>query len=182
MGSEYLQIAVDHDSNARALVDIDDGADGEVIANDAVRGICQIIANVFENVGGSLILDLGGGGTRRRGNQRDQGGRPETLGKARVHETSYAGATQFVAPERADLDGLARGQDDPVPGNRDPALRDIDAGAVAPDETGSARDQEARAIDAVDILGHHGTGLAGQGAVEGSFHDGLDHGALDDGV
>ena len=39
-------------------------------------------------------------------------------------------------------------------------------------------ERQARAIDAVDILGHHGTGLAGQGAVKGSFHDGLDHGAL----
>ena len=87
MGSEYLQIAVDHDGDARALVDIDDGADGEVIAYDAVRRICQIIANVLKNVGGSLILDLGGGGTRCCRNQRDQGGRPETLGKARVHET-----------------------------------------------------------------------------------------------
>src|SRR6056297_2767865 len=130
MGSEYLQIAVDHDSNARALVDIDDGADGEVIANDAVRGICQIIANVFENVGGSLILDLGGGGTWCGGNQRDQGGRPETLGKARVHETRDTGATQFIAPEGADLDGLVVGQDDPIPGDGDAALRDIDARAV----------------------------------------------------
>ena len=72
MGSEYLQIAVDHDGDARALVDIDDGADGEVIANDAVRRICQIIAHVFENVGGSLILNLGGGGTGRSRNQRDK--------------------------------------------------------------------------------------------------------------
>src|SRR6056297_3440998 len=140
MGSEDLQIAVDHDRDACALVDIDDGADGEVIANDAVRGICQIIANVFENVGGSLILNLGSGGTGCRGDQRDQGGRPETLGKARVHETGDAGAAQFIAPEGADLDGLVVGQDDPVPGDGDAALRDIDAGAVAPDETGAARD------------------------------------------
>src|SRR6056297_2589658 len=99
MGSEYLQIAVDHDSDARALVDIDDGADGEVIAYDAVRGICQIIANVFENVGGSLILDLRGGGTWRGGNQRDQGGRPETLGKACVHKTRDARTAQFITSE-----------------------------------------------------------------------------------
>src|SRR6056297_4175694 len=109
MGSEYLQIAIDHDRNARALVDIDDGADGEVIAYDAVRGICQIIANVFENVGGSLILDLGGGGTRCRGNQRDQGGRPETLGKACVDKSGDTRTAEFIAPEGADLDGLVVG-------------------------------------------------------------------------
>src|SRR6056297_623648 len=106
MGSEYVQIAVDHDRDAGALVDIDDGADGEVIAYDAVRGICQIIANVFESVGGSLILDFGGGGTGCCGDQRDQGGRPETLGEARVHETCDTGTAQFIAPEGADLDGL----------------------------------------------------------------------------
>src|SRR6056297_3182182 len=125
MGSEYLQIAVDHDRDACALVDIDDGADGEVIADDAVRGICQIIANVFENVGGSLILNLGGGGTWRGRDQRDQGGRPETLGKARVHKARHAGTTQFIPPEGADLDGLVLGQDEPVPGYGDAALRDI---------------------------------------------------------
>src|SRR6056297_1015007 len=99
MGSEYLQIAVDHDRDACALVDIDDGADGEVIADDAVRGICQIIANVFENVGGSLILNLGGGGTWRGRDQRDQGSRPETLGEACVHETRDARTAQFITPE-----------------------------------------------------------------------------------
>src|SRR6056297_3572181 len=113
MGSEYLQVAVDHDRDACALVDIDDRTDGEVIAYDAVRGICQIIAHVFENVSGSIILDLRGGGTWCGGNQRDQGGRPETLGKACVHETCDTGTAKLITAEGADLDGLARGQDDP---------------------------------------------------------------------
>ena len=69
MGSENLQIAVDHHRDARALVDIDDGADREVIAQDTVRGIGQIISHIFERVGGRLIRHLGGGCTRCRGNQ-----------------------------------------------------------------------------------------------------------------
>ena len=45
MGSEYLQIAVDHHRDAGALVDINDGTDGEVVSDHRVRGIGKIVAH-----------------------------------------------------------------------------------------------------------------------------------------
>ena len=161
---------------------MDHGADRQIVLHDALGAVAQVRADVARDVGRGLIIDLSSGGCGQGPDQRDQRGRTEALRKAGVDKAGGAGAAELVATKGADLDCLVVGQDDAVPGHHDSRLRERHIGAVTPHETRAARDQDARAIERMDVLGDDGTDRAGQRAVQSRLGHGLDHRTLHDRV
>ncbi len=97
--SENLQIAVDHDRDPRALIDMDHWADRQIVLHDALGAVAQVRADVARDVGRGLILDLSSGGCGQGPDQRDQRGRAKTLREAGVDEAGGAGATSSSPPK-----------------------------------------------------------------------------------
>ena len=93
--SEDLQVAVDHDRDSGALIDMDHGPDRQIVLHHALGAVAQVRADVARDVGRGLILNLSGGRRRQGPDQRDQRGRAEALREAGIDKTGGAGAAEL---------------------------------------------------------------------------------------
>ena len=111
--SENLQVAVDHDRYAGALIDMDHRSDYEIVLHHALGALAKIGSDIACDIGHHLVFDLACSRGGQSSDQRNKRGRAEALRKAGVDKTGCAGPSQLVPAEGADLYGLVIGQDNP---------------------------------------------------------------------